>query len=88
MFNLITFFISMLGCANWLAIGLFQFDIIAGIFGSQAAFVSRFIYCIIGLSAVYMLIVVPIRHGRLYTPSKEKESSEKPKQKPKQKSGS
>ena len=67
MFNLITFFISMLGCINWLAIGLFQFDLIAGIFGSQANFVSRFIYCIIGLAAVYTLIVVIIRKGHIYT---------------------
>ncbi|MBR4270916.1 MAG: DUF378 domain-containing protein [Clostridia bacterium] len=70
MFNLVTFFISMLGCINWLCIGLFQFDLIAGIFGSQANFVSRFLYCIIGISAIYTLVIVIFRKGHIYTPKK------------------
>ena len=68
MFNLITFLIMCVGGINWLCIGLFQFDIIAGIFGSQANFVSRFLYMIIGLATVCSLIALPIKKGRIYEP--------------------
>lgn len=68
MFNLITFLIMAVGGLNWLCIGLFQFDLIAGIFGSQANFVSRFLYMIIGLATVCSLIALPIKKGRIYEP--------------------
>ncbi len=68
MFCLISFLIVCFGGINWLCIGLFQFDLIAGIFGSQATFVSRFFYMIIGLASVCSLIALPIQKGRVYTP--------------------
>ena len=70
MFNLIAFLITIFGGINWFCIGLFQFDIIAGIFGSQAHFVSRFLYCIIGICAIYSLIALFIKKGRVYDPNK------------------
>ncbi len=74
MFNLVAFFIVIFGGLNWFCIGLFQFDIIAGIFGSQAHFVSRFFYCIIGICAIYSIIALPIKKGRIYEPKpKEKQ---------------
>lgn len=78
MFNLIAFFIVIFGGINWFCIGLFQFDIIAGIFGSQAHFVSRFLYCIIGICAIYSIIALPIKKGRIYEPKKKKKVEEKP----------
>ncbi len=75
MFNLITFFIMCVGGLNWFCIGLFQFDIIAGIFGSQAHFISRFLYCIIGIATLISLIALPIKKGRIYMP-KQKSSDE------------
>lgn len=68
MFCLISFLIVCFGGINWLCIGLFQFDLIAGIFGSQATFVSRFFYMIIGLASVCSLIALPIQKGRVYIP--------------------
>lgn len=68
MFNLIAFFIVVFGGINWLCIGVFQFDFIAGIFGSQAHFISRFIYTIIGLFGVYLSIAIPIKKGKIYEP--------------------
>ncbi len=65
MFNFIAFIITQIGAINWLCIGLFQFDIIAGIFGSQAHFVSRFIYTIIGLFSIYIIIYGLIKKGNL-----------------------
>ncbi len=71
MFNLIAFFIVIFGGINWFCIGLFQFDIIAGIFGSQAHFVSRFLYCIVGICAIYSIIALPIKKGKIYEPKKK-----------------
>ncbi len=68
MFSLISFLIVCVGGINWLCIGLFQFDLIAGIFGSQANFVSRFLYMIIGLATVCSLIALPIQKGKIYEP--------------------
>lgn len=76
MFNLIAFFIVIFGGINWFCIGLFQFDIIAGIFGSQAHFVSRFLYCIIGICAIYSIIALPIKKGRIYETKKKKQDTE------------
>lgn len=76
MFFLITFLIVCVGGINWFCIGLFQFDIIAGIFGSQAHFVSRFLYVIIGLATICSLIALPIKKGRVYTPKEFKEQQD------------
>lgn len=65
MFKFIIFLITQIGCINWFCIGLFQFDIIAGIFGSQAEFVSRFLYTIIGICAIFMIIYSIIKKGSL-----------------------
>lgn len=68
MFCLISFLIVCIGGINWLCIGLFQFDLIAGIFGSQANFLSRFLYMIIGLATICSLLALPIQKGRIYEP--------------------
>lgn len=95
MFNLIAFLITCVGGINWFCIGLFQFDIIAGIFGSQAHFVSRFFYVIIGLASIYSLIALPIKKGKIYEPKKkeddmglEEKEDEDTEEKPKQKQAS
>lgn len=65
MFNFIVFIITQVGAINWLCIGLFQFDFVAGIFGSQAHFISRFIYTIIGICSIYMIAYALIKKGNL-----------------------
>ncbi len=42
--------ITIIGAINWLLVGLFKFDLVASIFGGQAALVSRIIYIIVGLA--------------------------------------
>lgn len=49
----------IIGGLNWGLVGLFQFDLVAAIFGGQAAIISRIIYTLVGLSAVYELFVFP-----------------------------
>jgi uncharacterized membrane protein YuzA (DUF378 family) len=43
----------VVGGLNWGLVGLFGFDLVATIFGSESAALSRIIYVLVGLSAVY-----------------------------------
>ena len=44
----------IVGGLNWGLVGLFNFDLVAAIFGAMSA-VSRVVYVLVGLSAVYMI---------------------------------
>ena len=43
----------IVGAINWLLIGIFQFDIVAFLFG-ELSFLSRAVYTIIGLCVLYL----------------------------------
>ena len=45
----------IVGAINWGAIGLFQFDLVAWIFGGQAALVSRIIYTLVALCGAWCI---------------------------------
>jgi hypothetical protein len=42
----------VVGGLNWGLVGLFGFDLVAAIFGEMSV-LSRIVYCLVGLSAVY-----------------------------------
>jgi len=65
MFNLVMLFIVIAGAINWFIIGVFQFDVIAGIFGSQSVFMSRFFYTLIGFASFWILLLLLIKKGKL-----------------------
>ncbi|NIP29768.1 MAG: DUF378 domain-containing protein [Candidatus Dadabacteria bacterium] len=46
----------VIGGLNWGLVGFFQFDLVASIFGGQAALLSRVIYGLVGLSAIYQAV--------------------------------
>lgn len=46
------------GGLNWGLVGVFNFDLVATIFGDMSV-ISRVVYTLVGLSAVYMLLVSP-----------------------------
>lgn len=49
-----TLVLVIVGAINWLLIGLFQFDLVAAIFGgSQATVWSRIIYTVVGLAGLW-----------------------------------
>lgn len=56
MLTIIAFLLTILGCINWLMIGLLQYDFIAGIFGFQASVFSRIIYIIFGSAGLFLVI--------------------------------
>lgn len=55
MFTIISFLLSTIGCINWLMIGFFQYDFIAGIFGFQASILSRVFYILFGLASLVLV---------------------------------
>ena len=50
----IAFVLVIIGGLNWLLVGLFGFDV-GSIFGGQGAIISKIVYILVGLSAVYMI---------------------------------
>lgn len=52
----IVFFLLLVGGWNWGLIGVFSWDIIAAIFG-QMSVVTRIVYILIGLAAVYRFVI-------------------------------
>ncbi len=55
MLTIISFILTILGCINWLLIGLLQYDFVAGIFGYQASIFSRIIYVIVGVASLFLV---------------------------------
>ncbi len=50
----IAFILLIIGGLNWLVQGLFLVDV-GTIFGGQGATISRIIYILVGLSAIYLI---------------------------------
>lgn len=51
----IALILAIIGGLNWGSIGLFRFDLVAYLFGGQTATVSRVIYTIVGLAAIWCI---------------------------------
>jgi len=45
----------IIGALNWGLIGLFEFDLVAAIFGGQTSAISRLIYGLVGLAGLYSI---------------------------------
>ena len=45
--------LSIIGCLNWGLVGIFQFDLVAWAFGGVAGVVSRIIYTLVAISAIW-----------------------------------
>lgn len=50
----IALILLIVGGLNWGLVGLFDFDLVAAIFGMMSA-LSRIVYILVGLSAIYTL---------------------------------
>lgn len=51
----IALILTIIGGINWGCIGIFKFDLVAWIFGGQDAVLSRIIYTLVGLSAIWCI---------------------------------
>lgn len=55
MFDKLCLILLIIGGINWGSIGLFQFDIVAWIFGGQDALLSRIIYTLVALAGIWCI---------------------------------
>ena len=55
MLDKISLVLTIIGAINWGLIGLFQFDLVAWIFGGQDAIISRIIYTVIALAGIWCI---------------------------------
>ena len=51
----IALILAIVGGLNWGSIGIFRFDIVAALFGGQDSVVSRVIYTLVGLAAIWCI---------------------------------
>lgn len=56
----------IIGGINWGSVGLFRFDIVGWIFGGQSSLISRIIYTIVGLAALWCISLL-FRHNTVVT---------------------
>jgi len=58
MIDTIALILTIIGAFNWGLIGLFQFDLVAWIFGGQTALLSRIIYGLVGLAGLWCITLL------------------------------
>lgn len=55
MLDKISLILLIIGGLNWGSIGVFQFDIVAWICGGQTSVISRIIYTLVALAAIWCI---------------------------------
>ena len=70
MLNKLALIITIIGALNWGSIGLFQFDLVAWIFGGQDAIISRIVYTLVALAGIWCLSLL-FRHNEILVSNDE-----------------
>ena len=55
MMDKVSLLLVTIGAINWALIGVFQFDLVAWIFGGQAAVLSRVVYTLVGAAGIWCI---------------------------------
>ena len=55
MMDTVSLLLVIIGAVNWLLVGVFQFDLVAWLFGGQGAILSRIIYSLVGLAGLWCM---------------------------------
>jgi uncharacterized membrane protein YuzA (DUF378 family) len=58
--DIISLILIIVGGLNWGLVGIFDFDLVGAIFGDMST-LSRIIYSLVGLAAVYSALAIPAR---------------------------
>ncbi len=51
----IALILSIVGCINWGLVGIFQFDLVAWLFGGSGSLFSRLVYTLVALSGLWCI---------------------------------
>ena len=70
MLDRIALILVTIGALNWGSIGLFKFDLVAWLFGGQAAIISRVIYVLVALAGIWCISLL-FRENEVLADSKE-----------------
>ena len=62
--------LAIIGGLNWGTIGVFQFDFVSWIFGGQSSVISRIIFTLVGLAAIWCISLL-FRESEEMTPVSE-----------------
>lgn len=54
----VAFVLVVIGGLNWGLVGLFDWDLVAYLFGAMSA-AARAVYVLVGLAALYMAVMMP-----------------------------
>ena len=55
--------LTIIGAINWGLVGLFQFDLVAALFGGADSVLSRFIYSLVGLAGIVLAATSTALYG-------------------------
>ena len=61
--NIAALILMVIGALNWGLIGIFQFNLVAAIFGT-ASVLSRIIYALVGLAGIWGIVMLFQRNVR------------------------
>jgi uncharacterized membrane protein YuzA (DUF378 family) len=51
--NVVALALLIVGGLNWLLVGLFDYDLVASLFGGSDSWLARTVYIVVGLCALY-----------------------------------
>lgn len=66
MLDKICLILSILGSINWGLVGIFQFDLVAWLFGGSDAIISRIVYTVIALAGIWCISLLFRDNGRIH----------------------
>lgn len=56
--NKIFLILLIIGGLNWGLVGLFQYDLVASLFGGMSSLLSRIVYTLVGISGLYCITLL------------------------------
>ena len=63
--DILALVLSIIGCINWGLVGLFQFDLVAWLFGGSDMLLSRIVYSVIGVAGLWCITLLIHRYRKL-----------------------
>lgn len=61
--DMLALILSIIGCINWGLVGIFDFDLVAWLFGGGTSLLSHVVYTIVGLAGLWSISFLFRRHA-------------------------
>ena len=63
--NKVALILTIIGALNWGSIGLFQFDLVAWIFGGAGTLLARIVYTVVALAGIWCISLLFTERKRI-----------------------